>query len=130
VGRGDVALAINQLAKFFSRDDLWKLQAKTGSRNLMIGTNKKRHRTVEIADPGLGRASVEIERAFFGDLALSIRRGKDLDRNSHGRKIHQKMAKDMDSKRRIKSLMFSWFSCCYNLWVRSADLPGASSSIE
>ena len=45
----------------------------------MVGTNKKGHRTVEVADPDLGGAGVEIESAFFVHLALGIRRGKDFD---------------------------------------------------
>jgi hypothetical protein len=45
----------------------------------MINARKERHRTVEIADPDLGRAGVEIESAFFVDLGRSIRSGKDLD---------------------------------------------------
>jgi hypothetical protein len=47
----------------------------------MIGTNKKPHRTVEVADPNLVRAGVEVEGAFFGDLWWGIRSGKDLDAN-------------------------------------------------
>jgi conjugative transfer signal peptidase TraF len=63
-------------------------RAERRSRNLMIGTNKKRHRTVEVADPDLGRAGVEIESAFFVDLGRSIRSGKDLDahRRSNGKR--------------------------------------------
>ena len=45
----------------------------------MVGTNKKGHRTVEVADPDLGGAGVEIESAFFVHLALGIGRGKDFD---------------------------------------------------
>ena len=45
----------------------------------MVGTNKKGHRTLEVADPDLGGAGVEIESAFFVHLALAIRRGKDFD---------------------------------------------------
>ena len=47
----------------------------------MIGTNEKRHRTVEIADPNLVRAGVEVEGAFFVDLGWGIGSGKDLDAN-------------------------------------------------
>src|SRR5436309_15818358 len=50
----------------------------------MINTNKKRHRTIEVADPDLGRAGVEIESAFFVDLALGIRRGKHFDTDFRG----------------------------------------------
>ena len=50
----------------------------------MIWTNKKRHRTLEITNPDLGRAGVEIESAFFVDLGSSIRSGKDLDANRRG----------------------------------------------
>ena len=45
----------------------------------MINVRKKRHGAIEVADPKLGGAGVEIERAFFVDLALGIRRGKNLD---------------------------------------------------
>jgi hypothetical protein len=47
----------------------------------MIETNKKRHRTVEIADPDLGRAGVEIEGAFFINFSRRIGSGKDFDAN-------------------------------------------------
>ena len=45
----------------------------------MIGSNEKRHRAVEVADPDLSRAGVEIERPFFGKFRSPIRRGKHLD---------------------------------------------------
>jgi len=45
----------------------------------MIETNEKRHRTIEVADPDFGSASVEVEGAFFVDLALGVRRGKHFD---------------------------------------------------
>ena len=45
----------------------------------MIGTNKKRHRTVEVADPDFGCAGVEVEGAFFVDFALGVGRGKHFD---------------------------------------------------
>jgi hypothetical protein len=50
----------------------------------MIGTNKERHRTVEITDPNLGGAGVEIECALFVDFASGIRGGKDFDTNLRG----------------------------------------------
>jgi len=53
----------------------------------MVGTNKKGHRTVEVADPDLGGAGVEIESAFFVHLALGIRRGKDFDTDLKGKRL-------------------------------------------
>jgi len=50
----------------------------------MVGTDKKRHGTIEVADPNLGGAGVEIERTFFNDLALSVRRGKDFNTDFRG----------------------------------------------
>jgi len=44
----------------------------------MIRTNKKRHRTVEIADPYLGCAGTEIEGAFSVNLGQGIRSRKDF----------------------------------------------------
>jgi len=45
----------------------------------MIGRNKKRHRTIEIADPDLGCSCVEVERAFLVYLGLHVRWRHDLD---------------------------------------------------
>ena len=45
----------------------------------MIRTKKKRHGTVEVADPDLGGAGVEVERAFLVNLGGGIRWGKDFD---------------------------------------------------
>jgi len=53
--------------------------AKSRSRNLMIRTNKKSHRTVEVADPDFGGTGVEVEDAFFVDLGWGVRWGKDFD---------------------------------------------------
>jgi conjugative transfer signal peptidase TraF len=47
----------------------------------MIGTNKKRHRAVEVADPNLVRAGVEVEGTFLVHLCWGIRSGKDLYAN-------------------------------------------------
>jgi hypothetical protein len=58
---------------------MWETRAERGSRNRMVGTNKKGYRTVEVADPDIGGAGVEIESAFFVHLALAIRRRKDFD---------------------------------------------------
>src|SRR5271165_7551511 len=43
----------------------------------MINARKERHGSVEVADPELGGAGIEIEGAFFADLGWGI--GKDLD---------------------------------------------------
>jgi hypothetical protein len=45
----------------------------------MINANRKRHRTVEVAQPNFGRAGVEIERALFVNFGSCVRRGKHLD---------------------------------------------------
>jgi hypothetical protein len=45
----------------------------------MIGTDKKQYRTIEITDPDLGGTGVEVEGAFFLDLALGVGRGKHFD---------------------------------------------------
>jgi hypothetical protein len=47
----------------------------------MSNARKKRHGAIEVADPNLGGAGVEIERAFFVDLGSWVRRRKDLDAN-------------------------------------------------
>lgn len=45
----------------------------------MIWTNKKGERTVDVADPDLCGASVEIEEPFFGDFGCRIGRANNLD---------------------------------------------------
>jgi hypothetical protein len=45
----------------------------------MIGTDEKRHRTIEVADPDLGGTGVEIKSAFFVDLGRCVGWGKDFD---------------------------------------------------
>jgi hypothetical protein len=50
----------------------------------MIGTNKKRHRTVEATNPNFGRSGVEVEGAFFVYFALGVGRGKDFDTDFGG----------------------------------------------
>jgi len=45
----------------------------------MIRTNKKGHRSIEVADPNLGRAGVGVQGAFFVDLGWGVRWGKDFD---------------------------------------------------
>jgi hypothetical protein len=51
----------------------------------VIRTNKKRHRSIEVADPNLGGASVEIQGALFVHFGLSIGRRKNLDTDFRGR---------------------------------------------
>ena len=48
---------------------------------MIMRPDKKRDRAVEVADPNLGGASVEIESAFFVDLGRGVGRGHDLDAN-------------------------------------------------
>jgi len=50
----------------------------------MIGTKKKRNRTVEVADPDLGSAGVEVEGTFFIDLGLGVRWRKDFNTDFGG----------------------------------------------
>jgi hypothetical protein len=45
----------------------------------MINARKEGHGSIEVADPDLGCAGVEIERPFFVHLALGVRRGKHFD---------------------------------------------------
>jgi hypothetical protein len=47
----------------------------------MMRSDKKGHRSVEVANPDLCGAGVEIESAFLVDLGGRIGRGKDLDAN-------------------------------------------------
>jgi hypothetical protein len=47
----------------------------------MINARKERHGAVEVANPDLGGAGVEIEGAFFVGLGRGIRGGKNLDAN-------------------------------------------------
>ena len=46
---------------------------------MLTSRRKERHGTVEVADPDLGGAGVEVERAFFGYLGGCVRWGKDFD---------------------------------------------------
>ena len=62
-----------------SRDSLWKLRAEDRDGLLMIRTKEKSDRSVEVADPDLGGAGVEVEGAFLLDLGWGIRWGKDFD---------------------------------------------------
>jgi len=48
---------------------------------LTINARKEGHGAIEVADPDLGGAGVEIERPFFVDLGSYVRRRKDLDAN-------------------------------------------------
>jgi hypothetical protein len=50
----------------------------------MISARKERHGTVEVADPDLGSAGVEIEGTFFVDLGLGVRWRKDFDTDFGG----------------------------------------------
>ena len=67
-----------------SRDGLWKGRAKERGGELMINARKKRHGAIEIADPNLDCAGVEVEGPFFVDLSLGVRSGKDLYANRRG----------------------------------------------
>jgi hypothetical protein len=56
-------------------------RAKNRGKILIIRTNEKDDRSVEVANPDLGRAGIEIEGAFLVDLGGGIRRRKNLDAN-------------------------------------------------
>jgi hypothetical protein len=45
----------------------------------MIDARKERHGSVEVADPDLGGAGIEVEGAFLLDLGWGVRWGKDFD---------------------------------------------------
>jgi hypothetical protein len=62
-----------------SRNAAGKIGTEERGRLLMINARKERHRAVEVADPDLGGAGVEVEGAFFVDLGWGVRWGKDLD---------------------------------------------------
>ena len=50
----------------------------------MIGTKKKRYRTVEVADPDLGRAGVEVEGAPLADFRRHVEAAYDFDADLRG----------------------------------------------
>ena len=50
----------------------------------MVNARKKRHGTIQVTDPNLGGARVEIECAFFVDFASGIGGGKDFDTDLRG----------------------------------------------
>jgi hypothetical protein len=54
----------------------------------MIDARKKRHGAIEVADPDLAGAGVEVEGTFFVDLGWRIRSGENLDpdRRSRGKR--------------------------------------------
>jgi hypothetical protein len=56
-----------------------KIGTEGRTRLLMMTTTKERHGAIEVADPDLGGAGVEVEGAFFVHLGLRVRWGKDLD---------------------------------------------------
>ena len=47
----------------------------------MINARKEGHGPVEVAEPDLCGARVEIESAFFGDFSSGVGRGENLDAN-------------------------------------------------
>ena len=47
----------------------------------MINARKERHGAIQVADPNLDGAGVEVEGPFFVDLGSCVRRRKDLDAN-------------------------------------------------
>ena len=47
----------------------------------MINARKERHGAIQVADPNLDDAGVEVEGPFFVDLGSCVRRRKDLDAN-------------------------------------------------
>src|SRR5262249_8565453 len=65
-------------------DGKWKVRTKTRARNLMIGPKKKRHGTVEFADPDLGRPGVEVEGAPLTDFRRGVGAAYDFDADLRG----------------------------------------------
>jgi hypothetical protein len=56
-----------------SRDAVREIGTEESCRLLMISARKERHRSVEVADPDLGGAGIEIEDTFFVDFGYRIR---------------------------------------------------------
>jgi hypothetical protein len=50
----------------------------------MMNARKERHGAIEITDPNLGGAGIEVQGAFFVDLSLGVGSGKDLHANRRG----------------------------------------------
>jgi hypothetical protein len=50
----------------------------------MMNARKERHGAIEITDPNLGGAGIEVQDAFFVDLSLGVGSGKDLHANRRG----------------------------------------------
>jgi hypothetical protein len=69
---------------YSSRDALRKDGTEERGRLVMIRANEKGDRSVEVANPDLGGAGVEIESAFLVDLCDRIGRGKNLDADFRG----------------------------------------------
>ena len=50
----------------------------------MIATNKERHRTVEVADPNLGGAGIEVENTPLTDFRRGVEAAYDFDADLRG----------------------------------------------
>jgi hypothetical protein len=66
-----------ELGELLNKDrETW---TNNGRRNFTIWSREKGERTIEVADPDLGSAGVEIKGAFIVDLSMGIRWRNDLD---------------------------------------------------
>jgi len=72
------------LAGPLSRDSVREFRANKRIELMTIRSDEKRNRTVEVANPNLGGAGVEVECAFFADLGGRIRGRNNLDANVRG----------------------------------------------
>ena len=78
-----------------SRNPVWERRTKHGNTSLlMMRSDKKGHRSIEVANPDLCGAGVEIESAFLVDLGGRIGRGKGLDANT-GSALEQGETRDV-----------------------------------
>lgn len=72
-------------------------RANHRGRILVIRTNEKGDRSVEVTNPDLGRARIKVERTFFLDLGGGVRRRKDLDANVWGAPKNSELANILGS---------------------------------
>ena len=73
------AIRANRSDNRASRNSVWKAWTKERGRLSTNRTNKKQHRTVEITDPDLACARVEVEGAPLINLRKFVRATYDFD---------------------------------------------------
>src|SRR5205823_14719963 len=61
------------------RNPVWKGRAEERGRQPMINARKEGYGAIEVANPDLGGAGIEVEQTFFGDFGGRIGRRKNLD---------------------------------------------------